>query len=559
MTASTHEYTATIVVGEDEYPLGIRRNGRITLDEGSAPHVTADLDLALPDEATQLLLDPRQAARVRIDVAATFPASTQARTFDLSLRSRPIGHGPDAVASVSLASDEALLETYRAGADDDAPFDLAASLRDVVEYVLDTVIPGAALEAAPANDADVTAVWPLTNLIPNPVLGTDLVGYAPGTGASALTRGTGGVYPQAQWVRWTGAAGSSYLHCPSVSVREGEQYTFRASVESATTSRTARFVMRCLSADGVIIRDIASPNFATGIAPSWVDQSMTFTVPAGVNKVTPLINVINGGAAQFHFAAAIQMVEGPINVPFFSGDKPDDATYEYAWTETAHASASTRTPIIPERRPEALTWHAGDSALDFLHPLVQAAGFRLVCDEQRRWTLRDETYTAPGSLTVREGVNMIDGEDVIDIDRGLWFDAQATIYRDPKRLLPDQVDYYELNSPPTVVNRVEVDTAYVGPGRSEYAVRRAQGRGREVTVTLVADWRAHAEQPAVFTLTGAPIQTGQTSRVEFDLSNDRMTVTSRTTDTPPLAWVLIPVGESWLDSPIGESWTEEVA
>ena len=34
---------------------------------------------------------------------------------------------------------------------------------------------------------------------------------------------------------------------------------------------------------------------------------------------------------------------------------------------------------------------------------------------------------------------------------------------------------------------------------------------------------------------------------------------TRTTETIPLAWVLIPEGETWLDSPIGESWIEEEA
>lgn len=53
-----------------------------------------------------------------------------------------------------------------------------------------------------------------------------------------------------------------------------------------------------------------------------------------------------------------------------------------------------------------------------------------------------------------------------------------------------------------------------------------------MTATTVSDWKAEAEQAITVYLDGAPIQIGATQSVTFDLDTDRMTVTTRTTDTP---------------------------
>jgi hypothetical protein len=566
VTGSTHEYTATLVVGADEYPLGIRRNGAIRLDEGSAPHVQADLDLALPDEALSLLLDPRTSARVHIAAHAEFATSTQDRAFDLCLRRRPIRRGPGAYASVSLASDEALLGDYAPLEDDDTPFGLASSLRDVVDYVLGEAIPGGAtLAAAPDNDADVTARWPLTNLSVKPRIEAT-TGFRPGVNATGIgLDGSSGAFVGTQYVYWVaGAAGESYIEdTDPIPVSEGSDFTASIRYRSQLANRTMRLIIHWLTADGTFVDDEVGEPIIVQPAPFWGVAVAQGTVPRnrGISKMRLVYSAEAQTPGEAFGLDGILITAGRRLVPYFDGNGsiPADPNYTYAWQNVAGASQSTRTPLV-ERDPDSLTWPVGVNALDFLHPHVQAAGFRLVCDEQRVWTLRDETYTAAGSLTIREGVNLIDGEDVIDRDSGLWFDAQATIYEwdDRDGIRQRRVDAYALNDPPQLVNTITVNAAYPGPGRSEYAVRRAQGRGREVTATVVSDWRTAAEQPVTIRLEDAPTQTGATSRVEFDLSNDRMTVTTRTTDTPDTAWLLIPEDETWLDQPIGESWIEEV-
>jgi hypothetical protein len=209
---------------------------------------------------------------------------------------------------------------------------------------------------------------------------------------------------------------------------------------------------------------------------------------------------------------------------------------------------------------DALIWRAGASALDFLHPLVQAVGMRLVCDERRFWTLRTENYTGHGDISsISYGIDMIDGGDTIDRDNALWFDAQITRYRwtDAAGAQHEAVDAWALHTPHTRANLVEIDAPYPGPGRSAYAVRRAQQRGREVTATKVSDWAIAAEQPVIINLPDTPIQVGAVQRVRFDLDRDEMTIDARTIDTPDTAWILLASGESWNDSPAGESWMEE--
>lgn len=556
MSVSTHEYTATLLVDGDEHSLSIRRSGTITLDESSAPHVDADLDLSFPDEALQLALDPRQRARVRIDVEADTSAGAQSRTFDLCLRSRPIRRGPGAYASVTLASDEALLEDYKALDDDGTPFTLASSLRAVVNYVLNKAIPGAALEASPAVDSDITPYWPVTNLMPNPAVRSIVGNWIPGGANATLIRETGwgvGVIPgsdpsvtTATFTSWTGDSGLGQGGAfprtadvvPYAPVREGTVYTVYCWALS-NPGKTVRLAAQVFGSDGQVLSGGTPITTVSMAGDTWTLIKGTIRTPANASRLSPFVYAADGTqwtAGQNLRTTKWMIHEGeyPVTVPWFDGATPEDDFYEYVISGDANASATTRTPKVDAADPEALIWAAGESALEFLRPLVQAAGFRLVCDEQRNWTLRDAEYAKPGTISIREGVNLIDGSDVIDLDRGTWFDARVTVYEweDRDGIRQRKVDSFSLNDPPILVNLVTIEAPYPGPGRSAYAVARAQGRGREVTATVVADWRAHAEQSATIILEGAPTQVGKSSRVTFDLSNDRMTVMTRTSDIP---------------------------
>lgn len=264
----------------------------------------------------------------------------------------------------------------------------------------------------------------------------------------------------------------------------------------------------------------------------WTRATHKIVAPPGATHA--LVAIINNGAADRYPAVdAVMFYEGTEIIPEFDGATPDTAYYLYDWESGANSSPSTRKPVI-ERTPDLFTWKAGVSALAFLAPLIQAQGFRLVCDSQRRWTLRDEAYETPGSLTLRMPVNLIQASETISRDAGVWRDAHATRYRwtDPDGIQQERVDAYALTTPHTLLTLLDVNAVYPGPGRSEYIVRRAQGVGREVTVRAVSQWSADAEQPLQVGLEGAPTQVGKVQSVTFNLSDDTMTVTARTTDTP---------------------------
>jgi hypothetical protein len=430
-------------------------------------------------------------------------------------------------------------------------------LRDVVDYVLDEAIPGSALEASPDSDADVTPYWAVTNLVTNPGA-ESTTGFVAAGGTGAVGASGSAPWEGSAAIAWNSSGtGASFLQVPNeISCRPGQVYTGSVYLRANNgPPRGGSILLRFTNDAGTIVGDFSAPAVTVSNALPWVRVTRTAIAPAGATRVYMFLRQDPTASGQQFAADGIMLYNDRRVIPFF---RPGTASpgYTTSWAGTANASTSTRTPIF-ERSPDALTWRAGQSAMDFLHPLVQAAGFRLVCDEQRKWTLRGDNYFAPGSLNVRYGVNLVAGRDTISRDSGLWFDAAVARYRwvDRDGIQQERIDSYSLVPNPTRTRLFEIDAPFPGPGFAEYAVRRAQGRGREVVATLVADWRGRAEMPSAIRLEGAPTQTGNLQRVEFDLSRDEMTVEGRTTDTPEHAWLLQPAA-AWTTGPVGESWLE---
>jgi hypothetical protein len=540
VTESTHTYTA-VLIGAPDVPLSVR-GGRITLDSGSAPHVRGFLDVAWPDEATLTTLDPRLNARIRVVANATFPTFSQSRTFNLGLRSRPTRHR-DAVVSLDLASDEALLSDYRAKSDDRTPRTLETSLRSIVNYVLGKI--GASLAATPANDADMTAYWSLSNLLDNPQFEAGSIdGWALQSNASGLTSQTGVKLRGTHAAAFNAvAAGSSLIRTDYISASAGDVFTGSVYAR-ATAANQARVLIDFFDENNGYITGFAGA-YVTLSTTGWERLSSVGRVaPAGAAKARLLVQYNASAAGQTCYVDAAMLTPGDELVDYFDGSTAPSAFYTVAWSGTAHSSTSTRTPLSPldARDPDSLVWRAGDSGMEFLHPLVQAAGYRLVCDEARVWTLRSGSYVAAGNLTLAAGVNLTDATDTLSRDSDDWFDAQVTryVWDDANGITRTKVDYWGLTSSPTKVRLVEVNAPYPGTGRSQYAVKRAQGRGRVVQASQVADWTARAEQAVTVLLNGAPTQTGLTESVAFDLDLDEVSITTRTTDTLPGSIDLLP-------------------
>lgn len=556
---SQHVYRA-FLVGAPDVELSLM-GGTITLDDTTAPHVQGGIDIAWPghwdivpddgpvyggpvwvtDDELLEALDPRQSPRVRVTVDATYPTFSTSRFFDLGVRDWDVSQ-TSRVVSLTVTSDEARLGDSAPLADDQTPLTHQASLRAVVNYVLNQAIPGSSLEATPGVDADATRYWTVSNLITNPSFEVNTAGWTPGANAGAITRTTGATPPgPSTWTAfWSStAAAPSYADFAAstgLAVRAGRSYVFTTYM-LGSAARPGRVMIRFKNPAGVALTDQYSAPVVLGTV-TWTRLVVIATAPPGATQASLHVEYGANAVGQNGFIDDAMFYEGDALIPNFNGSTPASSTYTYAWSGPVHASVSTRTPVS-EAEPDALIWRAGQSAIDFLHPLLQASGLRLVCDEQRRWTLRDAAFTAEGSTAVRYGVNLIDGTDRISRDNGYWFDAAVRIYRwtDSDGTQQERVDSFALNDPPTLVNRQIIEAPFPGPGLAEYAVQRAQGRGREVTVTTVADWRANAEQSCTIRLDGTPAQLGRASRIAFDLgpggSRDRMTITARTTDTIP--------------------------
>jgi hypothetical protein len=567
---TTHAHAAAVTDGGDTYPLAPTA-GRVRMDEAWAPHVQGSLTIPLPDALVQGLVDPRESGRVSLSSTSTphpiTPGPVESITFDLGIRERRINH-QDATLELELASDEAILQDDVLLDDepDLSALDYQSSLRDIINNVILSRI-GATLEPGGA-DAPFRVLSDSTNLIPNPSAEVNTTGVS-GIN-STLSRVTDWAADGAASFKLTNGTSSGFASIGGdtgglrLGMQPGRTYTFSATVRLSaaqggtigTQARKVSLVYRNSGGTYVEAYSPAAPN-AAGVTR----LSVTVAIPLGATEA--FLRVFNGSTAGAIWIDAMRLSEvdptlGADNELYFDGDSTDTAEYGYAWTGTPHNSTSTREALI-SRSPDLLKWEPGVSAWDFVQPLFQAAGLRLFCDHQRTWRLVDSAYIADGATQLSVTGNAITATDTISRDADEWYDAALAVYtwRDADGITQRRYDFHAAPGH-TRVRVFEIERAYPGPGVAEYAVKVAEGRGREVNATAVSRYTVRPSQPVTITLPDAPVQTGAVSAVEFNLDDDRMSIRTRgLTDTPPEAWLFLPVGEAWQDSPIGEAWNEE--
>ncbi|PQZ60687.1 hypothetical protein CQ040_02765 [Microbacterium sp. MYb54] len=417
--------------------------------------------------------------------------------------------------------------------------------------------------ASGSEDANVTAFWPITNLITNPSIEVNADGWTAGTNASAVSRQPVTFDPPSGFgLRWTtNAAGISYADyaaAAGIRVTGGRWYVLAGHMICSVAS-TVHARVHFKDQQGVTIAQVTGAALAVA-GSAWSRPFVIARAPAAATSASVHFGYQATAAGQQPYVDAAMFYEGNEVVPYFDGATADTTAYDFAWSAAAHASASSRTPTV-ERPPESLVWRAGVSGMAFLEPLLKAAGLRLVCDERRRWTLRNSDYRADGNQTYRHAVNIESADETLSREDDAWFDGAVYeyVWTDRDGIEQRRIDTFALTANPTKVIQVEVpDTPYPGPGRAESIVRRAQGRGRTVSASAIPTWTERTDQTLSVLLEGTPIQTGIAESVRFDFDTDTVTVTSRTTDTPAAAWILVPVGERWIDSPVGGTWKNEV-
>ncbi len=512
--------------------------GSVTLDASNVPYGSADLTIPLTDVSLAEYLDPR--TNQRLNLTAWDDAAGAVRAFNLGLRSREVDHTAKTIR-LRLETDEAILLTYAPLADIDL-WDQRGSLRSVVNRVLSTCSPGAALEASPSPDADVTPRWQQTNLILNHGA-TDTAGWTAtvtGGGAGTVSRTTSAVVREGAafgtMLRLTMTAASTalaslrYGSSTATNIRgvtPGRIYTTSFWVwHNAGATRSGRIWLGWKNDTNGTVSSVTG----TYTVPdqTWTKVSLTAVAPAGASSAAVEVGVSNGlGNGQRLDVAGSMFAEGVRNDSWFNGARANDSTYTYSWTPDASVTPSVRVPIGGEIDPDSLLWPAGVPAWDFLEPLTAGAGLRLFCDENRDWRLIDpDLYSVPGvvslsPMTTTEGTDLISLADPEVYCTGVvvryaWTDTQGV-----NRTKTDTA------GTPGLLLVVELNRPWPGAGVAQAILTRRTGQGRVQDVTALAQWDANPAMQASISLPGTLDQIGQVEAVEWGLSNGLMVVRTR--------------------------------
>lgn len=228
-----------------------------------------------------------------------------------------------------------------------------------------------------------------------------------------------------------------------------------------------------------------------------------------------------------------------------------------SWALAYIGAALTAGTVDGEVEAEAVSWAPGQSLWDYLYPLVNAAGLRLWCDEHRDWHLGTPEDGTAGGLVLSAEQSVTRADQTIDRD-GRWCDAVVVKYQWTDGSNVQHTVYDTATTPGyTKTKTVTYGRPYPGPGAAAALLAREQGRGRELGMDAVSDYRAAPGQALTATLPDIPIQTGIVSSVTWRLPDDEMTVTSRALiDTPVTSWLFTPAGIAWEDVDPGVDWTE---
>lgn len=448
------------------------------------------------------------------------------RTFDLALASREINHERGEM-TLELASDEYLLQRFSKTTDDKTPRTREHSLRSVIEYVAGEAL-GVVPPLAGTVDADVTARWALSNLLVNPSLElTDANWRAVGGGPTlARVNLSAPVSPSGTNVlRATGGVGSVAMVAPvgevnDITAAPGQPYTFSAYVCTSGTGRTARAVLQWRRADGTVVISASDGTLVSTTSTEWRRVTVTGFAPAGATHVLPYIAIIGTTNGQNHFIDCAMLHEGTEAVEYFDGSTGTTGGYTHGWQGAPHDSPSSRTPIRP-RTVESLTWSAGDTAWDFLSPLVSSAGLRLFCDENRVWRLiNPNTYTAPGSLTVTPETT-VEGKDIIDGERGEYADGVVIHWTWTDGFGVDRTKT-ETAGTKGKIARLEINAPYPGDGTAAAHLAQLKKRASSTPVTVATDYRATPDQAVTITLPGSTPSTGELASVKWDFATGLM-------------------------------------
>lgn len=205
----------------------------------------------------------------------------------------------------------------------------------------------------------------------------------------------------------------------------------------------------------------------------------------------------------------------------------------------------------------ATDWEPGQSAWDYITPLLTASALRLYCDERRFWYLVGDNDTVPGALVLTDTSTIVQATDGISRD-ARWYDAVVITYtwRDPATGTTTVNIDTATNGDVTKVLALDYSTYYPGPGAAARVLARATGLGRVQSVQAVNDYSATPGQEARITLPGTLENVGTVQSIVWNLPGDIMAIeSSGLVEIPATAWAKVAAGIRWQDISAGISWT----
>jgi hypothetical protein len=537
------------------FPLDIVDNAfTLTLDEGNAPFLKAQVIVTRPDDVTYALLEPmkREPLVVTVNVDGVDRISSTMYVYD-----RTLDPEYDRVA-LTLTTRENDLQTY-------SPFNVVnlvsfqSSVRNICQQVVRqaTGIANATVSlVGGAADASFRVFSEVENLALNPKLGVNgnywnAVGST-GGGIVARNTNNNAAYPFQTYARLplgSGAASSAGIaYSQAGSFTPGQQYTFTMYGQVSKTGgnmMSARLVWMDSTGAEVGIRSYAATRATTS---NW-SQRFTINATAPANAAAIAVSFYAGTGAtawvagDVLYATALMILEGdgtdPTQIPgtpmpYFDGVTADTADYHYGWADTADASTSKRTPLV-QRPPENLLWSSGVSGYDFVKPILDAVGLRLFLRQDGVWCLADNGYTVPGQLAIQYGSNLYEGSELLSIGEtdadGFPMNADAVILR---YSWTDAITGAERSATDTATTASykrpwvqDIDLPFPGPGQAKFLLQRLQARRYRIDASVRPDWTARPGMTALISLANRPAQTGYVQALEFDVARGVMDVTTK--------------------------------
>lgn len=554
--------TAVLKVGTSTYPLSVLPEGSITKDEAWAPHFQGQIVIARPSLTVLALIDPDLDARVVLTLGIDNPTSSV--VLELNVLAKQVEK--DRIG-ISLASNESKLQAYSrvATTPDRTAWQQQSSLRTIVTTAISKVpnVPTtvdwlADLTAFRTYSAAENLLAQWGSFENNSVTG---FGAGANTIASSTAWANSGTYSMVITPN-SATSNDSYADLSIqnlVASRVGKVFTIRAQhrrtanqVSSPAPHARARSIWVRADVDGQLTTLAQSSQAANAAGVSTLQ--VAFTVPRGVvtNLTVRFYNGTVSGSTSATWFDDIAMFEGnglDTNLSLiapFTGATTNTSEYRYDWTGTAYASTATRTPIL-DRPADSLTWSPGQTAWDFITPLLQSAGLRLIpfmatSTATARWQVVTNEYPYRSKTTLQDaeviaaGNNLYALTELVSLTASqsdgtpLYADAVVVHYQWRDTTTGADMEAYDTAGPTTAKRAYYVerrDVGYPGPGAAAYLLARLVARRRQLGVTAAIDYGTAPGQLVQVRSAEGDVFTGYLDAVVLDLAQQEMTVRTK--------------------------------